>query len=92
MSNLHPLPEALQQLGQTRFADLYPGQDVEPSIVNLLSLSDFAWSCLQSQPTLKAWLLDTDELANRTTEPPLNSNELSTLDDAAAMADRKSVV
>ena len=86
MSNLHPLPEALQQLGQTRFADLYPGQDVEPSIVNLLSLSDFAWSCLQSQPTLKAWLLDTDELANRTTEPPLNSNELSTLDDAAAMA------
>lgn len=86
MSNLHALPESLHQLGQTRFASLYEGQTEQQKIINLLSLSDFAWNCLQSQPNLKDWLLDDKELANRAVEAPLSSTEINELDDNAAMA------
>ncbi|MEQ5875932.1 bifunctional [glutamate--ammonia ligase]-adenylyl-L-tyrosine phosphorylase/[glutamate--ammonia-ligase] adenylyltransferase [Pseudoalteromonas sp. NFXS39] len=86
MSNLHALTESLHQLGQTRFESLYKGQAEQEKIINLLSLSDFAWNCLQSQPDLKDWLLDDNELTNRKIEAPLNSAEISELDDNAAMA------
>lgn len=86
MSNLHALPESLHQLGQTRFASLYEGETEQQKIINLLSLSDFAWNCLQSQPNLKDWLLDDKELANRAVEAPLSSTEINELDDNAAMA------
>ncbi|MEC8225619.1 MAG: bifunctional [glutamate--ammonia ligase]-adenylyl-L-tyrosine phosphorylase/[glutamate--ammonia-ligase] adenylyltransferase, partial [Pseudomonadota bacterium] len=86
MSNLHALPQSLHQLGQTRFASLYEGQTEQQKIINLLSLSDFAWNCLQSQPNLKDWLLDDKELANRAVEAPLSSTEINELDDNAAMA------
>ncbi len=86
MSNLHRLPESLYQLGQTRFSNLYAAQPEQDKIINLLALSDFAWSCLQSQPELKEWLLDESELTNRTALPPLSFTDISELDDSAAMA------
>ncbi|MCF7501647.1 bifunctional [glutamate--ammonia ligase]-adenylyl-L-tyrosine phosphorylase/[glutamate--ammonia-ligase] adenylyltransferase [Pseudoalteromonas sp. L1] len=86
MSNSQPLPDALYQLGQTRFNGLYPEQPVDPLIAKLLSLSDFAWSCLQSQPDLKDWLLDESTLACRNPQPPLTDDDFTELDDAAAMA------
>ncbi|MCF2898919.1 bifunctional [glutamate--ammonia ligase]-adenylyl-L-tyrosine phosphorylase/[glutamate--ammonia-ligase] adenylyltransferase [Pseudoalteromonas sp. OFAV1] len=86
MSNSYPLPTSVQQLGQTRFTSLYPDQDVDENIAKLLSLSDFAWHCLQSQPALRTWLLDETECANRVVESPLSNSDLSELDDSAAMA------
>lgn len=41
MSNDTQLPIELQKLGETRFATLYPEQQIQQQIVRLLALSDF---------------------------------------------------
>ena len=79
MSNDTQLPIELQKLGETRFATLYPEQQIQPQIVRLLALSDFAWRSLSSQPSLLSWLLCEVEINNREISNPfatLNINEV----------------
>jgi len=82
MSNVKQLPIQLQKLGLERFEQLYPQQSNESEVIRLLALSDFAWRCLESQPTLKDWLLCKDEIQNRHVTSPFDSIELSDIDDA----------
>ena len=82
MSNVKQLPIQLQKLGLERFEQLYPQQSNESEVIRLLALSDFAWRCLESQPTLKDWLLCKDEIQNRYVTSPFDSIELSDIDDA----------
>lgn len=79
MSNDTQLPIELQKLGETRFAALYPEQQIQQQIVRLLALSDFAWRSLSSQPSLLSWLLCDVEINNREISDPfatLNINEV----------------
>ena len=79
MSNDTQLPIELQKLGETRFAALYPEQQIQQQIVRLLALSDFAWRSLSSQPSLLSWLLCEVEINNREISDPfatLNINEV----------------
>ena len=79
MSNDTQLPIELQKLGETRFATLYPEQQIQQQIVRLLALSDFAWRSLSSQPSLLSWLLCDVEINNREISDPfatLNINEV----------------
>ncbi|HCP98993.1 MAG TPA: bifunctional [glutamate--ammonia ligase]-adenylyl-L-tyrosine phosphorylase/[glutamate--ammonia-ligase] adenylyltransferase, partial [Pseudoalteromonas sp.] len=78
-SNDTQLPIELQKLGETRFAALYPEQQIQQQIVRLLALSDFAWRSLSSQPSLLSWLLCDVEINNREISDPfatLNINEV----------------
>ena len=79
MSNVKQLPIQLQKLGLERFEQLYPQQSNESEVIRLLALSDFAWRCLESQPTLKDWLLCKDEIQNRQLPLPLIALNLVTL-------------
>ncbi|WP_409423895.1 bifunctional [glutamate--ammonia ligase]-adenylyl-L-tyrosine phosphorylase/[glutamate--ammonia-ligase] adenylyltransferase [Pseudoalteromonas sp. RW-H-Ap-1] len=79
MSNDTQLPIELQKLGETRFATLYPEQQIQQQFVRLLALSDFAWRSLSSQPSLLSWLLCEVEINNREISDPfatLNINEV----------------
>ncbi|TMP75705.1 bifunctional [glutamate--ammonia ligase]-adenylyl-L-tyrosine phosphorylase/[glutamate--ammonia-ligase] adenylyltransferase [Pseudoalteromonas sp. S1608] len=79
MSNDTQLPIELQKLGETRFAALYPEQQIQQQIVRLLALSDFAWRSLSSQPSLLSWLLCEVEINNREISDPFatfNINEV----------------
>ncbi|WP_404341022.1 bifunctional [glutamate--ammonia ligase]-adenylyl-L-tyrosine phosphorylase/[glutamate--ammonia-ligase] adenylyltransferase [Pseudoalteromonas mariniglutinosa] len=85
MSYPSQLPEQLLNLGLKRFEALYPQQKIAAEIVSLCALSDFAWTCLQSQPDLKTWLLDTKEMAKRDVPAPITLSEQSSLDEQACM-------
>ncbi|MBE0362981.1 glutamate-ammonia-ligase adenylyltransferase [Pseudoalteromonas ulvae UL12] len=74
------LSPSLLQLGQLRFETLYSGLQVDDRIVALLALSDFAFNVLSSQPNLKSWLLDTEQLNSRDILPVFD-NDVALVDE-----------
>ncbi|MDE3272229.1 bifunctional [glutamate--ammonia ligase]-adenylyl-L-tyrosine phosphorylase/[glutamate--ammonia-ligase] adenylyltransferase [Pseudoalteromonas sp. G4] len=77
------LAQGLQQLGQQRFAELFDEDKVDPKIMTLLSLSDFAFRILEQHPNFINYLQDQTWLATRHT-PEVFQQSLETIDEGAA--------
>lgn len=77
------LAQGLQQLGEQRFAKLFPAETVLPEIVSLLALSDFAFRILEQRPELIAYLQDETWLTNRDT-PAVFEKSLNEVDEPTA--------
>ncbi|MEO2268286.1 bifunctional [glutamate--ammonia ligase]-adenylyl-L-tyrosine phosphorylase/[glutamate--ammonia-ligase] adenylyltransferase [Pseudoalteromonas sp. YIC-656] len=63
-SKIIPIP--LQQLGETRFQEIYKHQNYSAALVTLLALSDFAYKVLSTHPQWGDWLQENAQQRSHT--------------------------